>query len=127
MTTVKAELLKKSVRITNGGHSYKMTPRSIIALSTIKIDEFKHSAVSAVVYKVLAETKTGEKEIFDVHVLADNNQATVLEYGKLTLGTNLVNITVEVTQSKVIVKATSLLSNQIIKIVAIPTYFEAIA
>lgn len=126
MSSIKAELTKKSIKITNGGHSYKMTPFSITGLATIKLDEFRHASISAVTYKIMAETKSGEKEIFDVHVLADKDNASVLEYGNVNLGTKLVNITVEVNQSKVTVNATSLLSSDIIKIVAIPTYFEAI-
>ena len=127
MSSVKAELTKKSIRITDGGHSYKMKPKTINIGASIKLDEFKHAQISAVAYKILVETKIGQKEIFDIHVLADKDNATILKYGHLKISTNsnMVEINLSVNLTKVVLNATSI-HNEILKIVAIPTYFEAI-
>lgn len=125
MSTVKVELTQKAIRVKGGGQSFKSVPKKIAPSAQVRIDTFEYKKIAAACYKILVEDKLGNKDIFDLNVLAYRGDAAYTQYGRIILGGNeLVSITVTTDLKKVYVNATSL-STQLLKVSVIPTYIEA--
>ena len=129
MPKITAEITSKALRIKGGGTSFKAPKLNLRAGANTKIDTFTHNKTSAAYYKVLAETRSGKKDIFDLHVLADKSDAKFTIYGRLTIGAltgYLVDISVTVDNNKAVVYATPVYTAEPVKISIIPTYIESV-
>lgn len=92
--------LKSTLRLKNGvNFSYK-GPWVIVYPNTI-IDEWYVGDFCAAEYTIVVDLENQDKEIIKCLVVAGPETATITPYGRTNLGRNLVELSVNVTASKV--------------------------